>query len=280
MAAETGKHIEDVRNFWNSNPLFTGESHHAVGSHEYFEEHRRTVIQDCLAGQFDDRLLPPSDCRDKVLDLGCGPGFWSVELQLRCPIGQLVAGDLTPRAAELAQERLRQYKLPGETQVENAEKLSYADGTFSHVNCQGVVHHTPDTGKAVAEIARVIRPGGSASISVCYRNWLLRVWPRIAFLGRPLQALGIKLAGRQRETMLDTNDVEDMIRMFDGADNPIGKAYTDAEFRRLLDPHFEVLETYFHFFPARALPFRLPMSLHRLLDRWVPFMIYYTLRKR
>ena len=79
MAAETGKHIEDVRNFWNSNPLFTGESHHAVGSHEYFEEHRRTVIQDCLAGQFDDRLLPPSDCRDKVLDLGCGPGFWSVD---------------------------------------------------------------------------------------------------------------------------------------------------------------------------------------------------------
>ncbi len=47
--------LEDVRNFRENNPLYAGEAKYDVGSREFFEEHRRTVIDDCFAGEFDER---------------------------------------------------------------------------------------------------------------------------------------------------------------------------------------------------------------------------------
>ena len=51
--------LDDVRNFWNENPLWTGESKHDVGSVQFFDEHRRVYIDDCFAGKFDLRFMPP-----------------------------------------------------------------------------------------------------------------------------------------------------------------------------------------------------------------------------
>ena len=51
--------IEQVRNFWENNPLWTGESDFEAGTIEFFEEHRDVYINDCFAGKFDIRFLPP-----------------------------------------------------------------------------------------------------------------------------------------------------------------------------------------------------------------------------
>ena len=51
--------IEDVKSFWDSNPLWTGESKFESGSLEFFEEHRKVYIDDCFGGSFDIRFLPP-----------------------------------------------------------------------------------------------------------------------------------------------------------------------------------------------------------------------------
>ena len=67
------KNINDVENFWNKTPLWFGESKFEVGEKSFFLEHRETVINDCFAGNFDERLLP-KDYEDSVLDLGCGNG--------------------------------------------------------------------------------------------------------------------------------------------------------------------------------------------------------------
>jgi len=71
--------VEDVRAFWEANPLFQGETRHEVGSREYFEEHRNVVIGDCFAGKMDERIFDVARSA-KVLDLGCGPGFCPAEL--------------------------------------------------------------------------------------------------------------------------------------------------------------------------------------------------------
>ena len=71
-------------------------------------------------------------------------------------------------------------------QKENAEQLSFSDNTFDHVNCQGVVHHTPNADKAVSEIARVLKPAGTASISVYYHNVILQLWPWLRWIGYPI----------------------------------------------------------------------------------------------
>jgi 2-polyprenyl-3-methyl-5-hydroxy-6-metoxy-1,4-benzoquinol methylase len=273
------KSVEDVREFWERNPLWSGESSFVTGSREYFEEHRRVYIADVFAGHLDQRIFPDPDHRDSVLDLGCGPGFWTVELGLRgCQ--QLVAADLTTRALDLAARRCDIYGVDARFSFQNAESMSFDSETFSHVNCQGVIHHTPNATACVAEIARVLRPNGTALISVYYRNILLRNWRGLSWCGRIAARAGWGLAGRGRERMLMITDPDELVRMYDGAANPIGKAYSAIEFRQMVEPYLQIRHLFVHFFPARAIPFRIPGALHRLLDRRAGFMLYASVARR
>jgi len=273
--------IDQVRRFWEENPLWSGESAHPTGSIDFFAEHRRVYIDECFAGQFDLRFLPPprrDGQRMAVLDLGCGIGFWTAEFAMRGLHG-LVAADLTQRALDLTRSRLQAQGLSADLRRENAESLSFADDTFDHVNCQGVIHHTPDTARAIAEIARVVKAGGTASVSVYYRNPILRAWPYLRWLGIALARLGGGLKGRGRESIFLQRDPAEIVRLYDGEENPIGKCYSREQFRSMLARHFEIDDMYLHYFPARSLPFRIPRALHRWLDRRLGFMLYASVRK-
>lgn len=273
--------LDQVRSFWEQNPLWTGESVHAAGSVEFFQEHRQVYVSDCFAGSFDLRFLPPprpGGQRMQILDLGCGIGFWVNEFAMR-GLHNLHASDLTEQALELTRKRLNAYGATAELSQQNAEAMSFPSGTFDHVNCQGVIHHTPRTEAAVAEIARILKPGGTASISVYYRNPILKLWPYVRWLGWLITALGGGLKGRGRENIFRERNVDEIVRLYDGAANPIGKSYTRQQFRTMLEKHFLVRETYLHFFPARALPFGVPKVLHRWLDRHLGFMIFATVEK-
>jgi SAM-dependent methyltransferase len=271
--------VEDVKEFWEESPLWTGESDFSVGTKEFFDEHDAVCINECQAGAFDSKTIPKETNREKVLDLGCGIGFWTVQLWKRgCK--SIVAADLTENALNLASKRCELFDVQAEFSQQNAEQMSFPDGSFSHVNCQGVIHHTPNTEACVAEIARVLRDGGSASISVYYKNILLRLWPVVGFVGRLLSKLGFQLKGRGRESIYSERDVGEIVRLYDGKENPIGKAYSKGEFIEMLSPYFDVEETYLHFFPARSVPFKIPAGLHRFLDKHMGFMIYATLRKK
>jgi SAM-dependent methyltransferase len=267
-----------VRQFWEQNPLWSGETRHEVGSCPYFEEHRRVVIGDCLAGRMDESIFPKGENRTRVLDLGCGPGFWTVELAGR-GCRQIVAADLTQTALNLAKRRCEVYGVEAEFCIQNAEKLTFPDGSFAHVNCQGVIHHTPDTAACVQEIARVLRPGGTACISVYFRNILLRMWPGLWWMGRILAKAGAGMKGRGRERIFASRDANEIVRLYDGHHNPLGKCYSKREFLSMLAPHFRVDRVFYHFFPARAIPVRVPAFLHRLCDRALPFMIYVFVTK-
>src|SRR6266550_3152959 len=151
--------VDDVRAFWEANPLFTGESAFAPGTREFFEEHFRVTVEDCFAGELDLRVFPSAANADRVLDLGCGPGTWTIELTRR-GARSVVAADLTERALELTRRRAELFGVHIETSRQNAEALTFESASFSHVNCNGVIHHTPDTEACVREIARVLRPGG------------------------------------------------------------------------------------------------------------------------
>ena len=50
---------DSVREFWEENPLWTGEAEFEEGSLEFFEEHRNVYHADCFAGSLDLRFLPP-----------------------------------------------------------------------------------------------------------------------------------------------------------------------------------------------------------------------------
>ena len=274
--------VTDVKDFWENNPLWTGESNFSPGSIEFFEEHRSVIITDCFGGSFDQRFLPQpmkNAQNSSILDLGCGVGFWVTEFSMR-GLCNLHAADLTEAAIQITAKRLAAYEASANLSVQNAEQLDFQDESFDHVNCQGVIHHTPNTEKCVAEIARVLKSGGTASISVYYRNSILKMWPILRFLAWPLALFGGGLRGRGRESIFRVKDVDQIVRLYDGSNNPIGKSYTKDAFIQMLRPHFEVEETYLHFFPARTLPFKIPSFIHKWLDKNFGFMIYATVRKR
>lgn len=273
--------IDAVKRFWESNPLFSGESSFEPGSRDFFEEHRLTVLQDVMAGEMAKRRFFPRNPESlRVLDLGCGIGFWTIEMQLQNPRLEMHAADLTVKALEMTSRRLELYRLHAGLSQQDAERMGFKDSYFDHVNCQGVIHHTPDTRAAVKEIARVLKAGGTANISVYYKNVFLRTWGLLYPLGRIITRFGGKLRGRDREDIFLKKDTEELVRCFDGADNPVGRAYSFNEIEAIVTPYFNIEHRFLFFFPARALPIHLPGFIHRFLQCTCGFMIHLNLIKK
>lgn len=103
----------------------------------------------------------------KVLEVGVGAGTDFIQW-LRA--GADAWGiDLSPRSLELAADRVAAEGFTladGRLQVADAEHLPFADASFDLVYSYGVIHHSPDTRAAIAEIHRVLRPGGEARVMI------------------------------------------------------------------------------------------------------------------
>ena len=269
------RNIKDVKNFWEKNPLFVGESSAKEGTIEFFKEHSSIYINDCFSGKFDERCFPCDIQNKEVLDLGCGPGFWIERINKNNP-KVIYACDLTTKALELAKKRCEFLSFDNVKFVQgNAEELPFSDQKFDFINCQGVIHHTPNTIKAISEISRCLKPGGSFSISVYYENIFLRSWPTIKLFGKLLNYFGGGLKGRGRENIFSLENKVDIVRTYDGIDNPIGKSYSKKSIIKLIqNSNLKVKSNFLHYFPARALPIPINKSVHSFLDKRFGFMIY------
>ncbi len=270
--------VDDVKRFWDASPLWTGESQDQPGSEAFFKSHTDA----CLAmtgGVLSPKFAPPCGPNDPVLDLGCGIGFW-LEHFWKSGFRNVIGADLSEKSLELAARRCMLQQADITLSVQNAEAMTFPDGKFRHVNCIGVIHHSPNPEKSVAEIARVLEENGTATISVYYWNTSLSLWPMIRGAGVLLQRLGIRMSGRGRENMMGQASARELVRLYDGEENPVGLAFTQAEFRALLEPHFEVEGYIWHALPARILPFRIPLTLFKIVEWCNPFMICAIVRKR
>lgn len=72
---------------------------------------------------------------------------------------ELWAIDLTASAVEHTRQRLAAFGLASHLAVGVAERLDFPDESFDLVYSLGVLHHSPDTPKAIAEVRRVLKPG-------------------------------------------------------------------------------------------------------------------------
>ena len=272
--------IQNVKNFWETNPLFVGESNAKEGSNKFFQEHSLTYLNDCFSGEFDEKCFPIDIKNKDVLDLGCGPGFWVERMSKKNP-RIIYACDLTEKALELTKKRCKFLSIDNFKLIQaNAENLPFGDNVFDFINCQGVIHHTPNTSNAISEISRCLKLGGSFSISVYYENIFLRNWKIIRPIGKLLNYFGAGMKGRGRENIFSLKNISDIVRTYDGIDNPIGKSYSKKLIIKLLeDSNLEVKSSFLHFFPARAFPIKINKSIHKFLDKRFGFMIYLTGKK-
>ena len=122
---------------------------------------------------------------DRLLDLGCGFGRHAYQAaRLGAEVGAFDAGADEVRkvqdtfgamavAGDLDLERMRVGSVQGD-----ALALPFADGSFDRVIASEVLEHIPDDEAAMAELTRVLRPGGTMAVTVprCgpeFVNWAL-----------------------------------------------------------------------------------------------------------
>jgi len=96
-----------------------------------------------------------------VLELGCGTGHIGAALLGEHPRLRYVGVDLSPGMVEGAAKRLEPYGERGSAAVAVGEALDFADDSFDGAFGVDVLHHVADPVASLAELARVVRPGGT-----------------------------------------------------------------------------------------------------------------------
>lgn len=192
----------------------------------------------------------------KVLDIACGTGVLTEQF-VRMG-ADVTAIDLTPKAVELTKKRLALYGLQATVLEADAQLLPFPDDTFDFVCAWGCLMHMPETERAIAEIHRVLKPGGRVLAMMYHKN---SVHLRYAIqLGR----------GVLRGQYLFYDDQSLINRYTDGVrvgGNMLAKFYSRREFRNLFSA-FKDVEVAIH--DNHGVPNQLPhplLPLGKLLPR-------------
>ncbi|HYD98269.1 MAG TPA: class I SAM-dependent methyltransferase [Alphaproteobacteria bacterium] len=173
----------------------------------------------------------------KVLEVGCGLGS---DTQTWLEHGaDLTSIDFAERAVEETNNRLRLFGLPPVARRASALDLPFPDASFDIYYAWGVLMHTGDTERALAEAHRVLRPGGTLIVMLYNKNSLS-------------YRLHVQLLGRSYD---------------DGA--PITEFYTNGELRRMLRAFsISEFENYYFMRPNISRIGRyIPPPVERLLGR-------------
>jgi ubiquinone/menaquinone biosynthesis C-methylase UbiE len=154
-----------------------------------------------------------------VLEIGVGLG--TDHVQFARAGARLHGVDLTEKGVELVRRRLELEGLSSELQVADAEQLPFAGASFDYVDSWGVLHHTPDTPRAVAEAIRVLKPGGRLCVMVYARHaWVsYGLWLRHGPLSRrPLRSIADVLHHHMESLGTKGFTKREVRRMFRGVD--------------------------------------------------------------
>ena len=176
--------------------------------------------------------LPDGKSMPDVLEVGCGPGVFAARLQERHPHLALLATDQSPRFVELTRER----GVPA--QLMDAQHLLPGDDSYDVVYAGWMLYHVPDLHRGLAEIRRVLRPGGTF----------------VAVTNGDEHVAGLRRAagGDAARTQFSTQNGEAaLLRHFDTVervdlhsravfpDHATAQAYLDSSDEGLVIPHFE-----------------------------------------
>jgi len=147
---------------------------------EYAQD--RLGIFERFAGRLLELLQPSPGSR--LLDVGTGAGV--VALQARAyvgPQGQVTGSDVARSMVSQARQAAAERGITGATFCQmDAERLDFPDAFFDAVTCAFSLFQFPDMNRALAEMWRVLKPGGRLGLS----NWGLGYFSPVASLQRDL----------------------------------------------------------------------------------------------
>lgn len=259
-----------IRTFWGNRPCGSVSSSHPINSRAYFEETESERFR--LHTDWDRPFMKEAIGYDQhtaktMLEIGCGIGVDSI--QWRRAGNHIVSLDYNFPSLEITRERFKNEKLDGRFLNGDAETLPFANEAFDLVYSFGVLHHTPNTQKTIDEVHRCLKPGGEAIIMLYYK-WSALIW------GHTVLGFGLR-----QGKLLETRSVGKLISkytefdsQFEGNVNPLTKAYSKREIRKMFHKFQDVKQEIHylwpgHFGPAAKLlplvPEKMRKNLHRVL---------------
>ncbi|WP_283108218.1 methyltransferase domain-containing protein [Streptomyces sp. LRE541] len=147
-----------------SSPQADRTGFHLKGSApERYEQYSAPIMAPFVAALLDAVDLCPGH---QVLDLAAGTGFVARAAAARVgPTGHVVAADSNGAMLKVAAANAPRIYPDIEFTVAPADSLPQPDDTFDAVLCQQGVQFFPDLGAALAEVSRVLRPGGRLAVT-------------------------------------------------------------------------------------------------------------------
>jgi SAM-dependent methyltransferase len=101
---------------------------------------------------------------ERILDVGCGPGFYCAELAEEVGAeGSILGLDSSPQMLELARRRCEGHRNVKFAEAD-ATALTVESSTFDAAVCVQVLEYMPDVARVLAELHRALRPGGRVVI--------------------------------------------------------------------------------------------------------------------
>ncbi|MEO8814681.1 MAG: class I SAM-dependent methyltransferase [Mycobacterium sp.] len=159
---------EQVEAAWRDSKL-AQVLYHDWEAESYDEKWSISYDQRCIdyaRGRFD-AIVPASKRRstgepfyDRALELGCGTGFFLLNLIQAGVARRGSVTDLSPGMVKVATRNGQALGLDIDGRVADAEGIPYDDDTFDLVVGHAVLHHIPDVELSLREVLRVLRPGG------------------------------------------------------------------------------------------------------------------------
>jgi 2-polyprenyl-3-methyl-5-hydroxy-6-metoxy-1,4-benzoquinol methylase len=229
--------VEAVQEYWDARPCNVRHSTAELGSRQYFDEveQRKYFVEPHIPrfAEFE------RWAGRRVLEVGCGIGTDTMNFARHG--AEVTAVDLSERSLELARKRAAVYGFEDRITFQQAdcERLDefVPVEPYDLVYSFGVIHHTPDPERALEQIRRYVRPGGTFKLMVYNRRswkvlWILLVYGKGRFWRLS------ELVARHSEAQTGC---------------PVTYAYSRRELRRLLERFgFQVEELFAeHIFPYR-----------------------------
>jgi ubiquinone/menaquinone biosynthesis C-methylase UbiE len=189
-----------------------------------------------LAGRLPAPVIEHRIRNRRVIDIGCGSGRYALALA-QAGAAEVVAIDYQAKAFARAEAIATERGLPVRFMEANVLEIPFPDGTFDFVFSNGVLHHTGNYAKAVAEYARMMAPGGYGFLYLYAAGgvfWTTRRKLRTMFryIPKPVAQQALRMLGmpENRFFFMDTWYV------------PVENHITTADLQEMIGPYGIVME--------------------------------------
>ena len=222
--------------------------------------HHEVAVQDAVASCYEEAryknpwsrryhawwtqlMIRHIDRAGRILDNGCGTG----ELSEALPDEWITGIDVSSEMVRIAGRKYWR------TLIGDSQTLPFTDASFDVVIARSLLHHLPNPAQGLAEMARVLRPGGEV-VAVDTNRSLLSVLPRVlAGRTRHFSSEHKNFNARELVALFNAHFTVKAVRFFGYAGYPI------LGFPDLIDC--------FKYFPAKELCYRVLMGVDETLAR-------------